>query len=161
MRTRADPADSWSQSLPRCMSLGREPHEVAPQRKEGPLPLGTCSTVPQIRAPRASAAHLDGPPISQRDQFNKTKHPDPVDSHATSIYRYSKQEHTGGATVFQPFSLRLPQSVIDRTDSLAPKAARLPDFAALASVTRANLLRLAVVRGLDLLEAEIVARGAE
>jgi MoxR-like ATPase len=47
----------------------------------------------------------------------------------------------------------LPQDVLDRADALAAKAEQFPEFA-LARMSRTGLLRLAILRGLDVLEQE-------
>ena len=48
--------------------------------------------------------------------------------------------------------LRLPQTIRDRADALIPALEARPDIAALGKVTRSKVIRLALVRGLEILE---------
>jgi hypothetical protein len=57
--------------------------------------------------------------------------------------------------------LRLPQSVADRADALIARLAQHPELAAAGRVTRATVLRLAMMRGLALLEQEYPEPAAE
>jgi hypothetical protein len=51
-------------------------------------------------------------------------------------------------------TLRLPQSMIDRADALLDRLARDEEAVLLGRVSRSIVLRLAVLRGLEQLEAE-------
>lgn len=51
-------------------------------------------------------------------------------------------------------AVRLPIGLVDRADRLIPVASRLPDFAAMGSVSRAGVVRVALARGLALLERD-------
>jgi hypothetical protein len=53
-----------------------------------------------------------------------------------------------------PTSVRLPKDVVRRLDALVPKLERVPTIAALGPLTRSKVLRLALARGLEVLEAE-------
>lgn len=53
-----------------------------------------------------------------------------------------------------PTSVRLPADLVKRLDALIPKLERVPALAALGALTRSKVLRLALVRGVDALEAE-------
>lgn len=53
-----------------------------------------------------------------------------------------------------PTSVRLPADLVKRLDALIPRLARVPMLAALGSVTRSKLIRLALTRGVGLLESE-------
>jgi len=57
-----------------------------------------------------------------------------------------------------PLNIRLDESMVERLDALIPWLESQPNIAALSSVTRSTVHRLALVRGLDLLEAEAVAK---
>ncbi len=50
--------------------------------------------------------------------------------------------------------LRLPKVIRDRADALIPSLESNPTIAALGKVTRSKVLRLALVRGLEVLESE-------
>ncbi|MGC4116996.1 MAG: hypothetical protein QM765_21020 [Myxococcales bacterium] len=52
----------------------------------------------------------------------------------------------------------LTQDVVDRADALLKKADRLPEFA-VSRLSRAAVLRLAIMRGLDVLEQEVKGAG--
>lgn len=54
-------------------------------------------------------------------------------------------------------NLRLPKHMIDRADALRAFAERAPELAVLPSVSRSDVLRLALLRGLEHLEAEFEA----
>jgi hypothetical protein len=55
-------------------------------------------------------------------------------------------------------ALRVPADLLHRADALAPRLNRLPEHAARGAVKRSDVLRLALVRGLDVLEHELRAR---
>ncbi|MBN4054915.1 hypothetical protein JYT15_00240 [Acidimicrobium ferrooxidans] len=57
-----------------------------------------------------------------------------------------------------PLNIRLDESMVERMDKLIPWLEAQPNIAALASVTRSTVHRLALVRGLELLEAEAGAK---
>ena len=50
-------------------------------------------------------------------------------------------------------SLRLPRSLLDRADALIALLKKRPEFA-VQRITRSTVLRLALMRGLDALEAD-------
>jgi hypothetical protein len=54
-------------------------------------------------------------------------------------------------------NLRLPQHMLERADALLPHAARAPELATAPSVTRSDVLRLAILRGLQVLDDEYEA----
>lgn len=54
-------------------------------------------------------------------------------------------------------NLRLPRNLIERAEALRRDGLRAPELAILPSVTRSDILRLAVLRGLDQLEEEYEA----
>jgi len=56
--------------------------------------------------------------------------------------------------------VRLSQEVLDRADALIEKVESLPEFA-VTRVTRSAVLRLAILRGLELLEEETKATKAD
>ncbi len=56
-----------------------------------------------------------------------------------------------------PIPVRLTKDVIARLDHLADAAEALPEFA-VSRVSRSAVLRLAVLRGLEVLEAEVKAK---
>jgi len=57
-----------------------------------------------------------------------------------------------------PVNLRLPADLIARVDALVPEARRLPDLAMLTTITRADVLRLALVKGVGQVEAELAKK---
>ena len=58
-----------------------------------------------------------------------------------------------------PVSVRLNESDLERADALIPDIAET-DIGAMGEVTRAIVLRLALRRGLDVLESEAKKRGS-
>ena len=50
-------------------------------------------------------------------------------------------------------SLRLPKPLLDRAEALVAKLKKKPEFA-VQRITRSTVIRLALMRGLDALEAE-------
>lgn len=54
-----------------------------------------------------------------------------------------------------PINLRLPPALIARADALLPLAGEAPELAMAGTVTRSDVLRLAVLRGLAQLEVEL------
>lgn len=58
------------------------------------------------------------------------------------------------ASVEVPTSVRLPRDIVKRLDALVPRLQRVPAIAALGTLTRSKALRLALVRGVETLEAE-------
>lgn len=50
--------------------------------------------------------------------------------------------------------VRLPEPLVDRIDALVPLLGDAPELATAANVTRSDALRLCVLRGLEVLEAE-------
>ncbi len=55
-------------------------------------------------------------------------------------------------------TLRLPHAHVARLEALVPKIADAPELATVGRVTRSDVLRLAVLRGLAALEEEYQAR---
>ena len=53
-----------------------------------------------------------------------------------------------------PTSVRLPREFVKRLDALVPRLEQVPTFAALGPLTRSKVLRLALARGIEVLEAE-------
>lgn len=54
----------------------------------------------------------------------------------------------------KPISFRVPPEALRRADALTPRIARNRTVAALGGVTRSTVLKLALMRGLDVLEQE-------
>lgn len=54
-------------------------------------------------------------------------------------------------------SVRLPQELIDRAEALTKRLRQNPDNA-LMGLTRATVLRLAIAKGIDVLEAQAAAK---
>ena len=61
---------------------------------------------------------------------------------------------SAAAIAEKPIPIRLPVSILQRADALIPKVEFLPEFTLAARVSRAAVLRLALLRGLAMLEAE-------
>lgn len=55
-------------------------------------------------------------------------------------------------------TLRLPKSFVDRADGLIAQLAENEEALLLGRVSRSIVLRLAVLRGLDALEAQVASR---
>ena len=53
-----------------------------------------------------------------------------------------------------PIPVRLPEALVARIDALVPLLADEPELATKGTVTRSDALRLCVLRGLEVLEAE-------
>jgi len=51
-------------------------------------------------------------------------------------------------------NLRLPKHMLERADDLRQHAAHAPEMAVLPNITRSDVLRLAILKGLERLEAE-------
>ena len=49
-------------------------------------------------------------------------------------------------------SIRLPRDFLDRADALMTQLQRVPEYAALGSMNRSRVLRLAILKGLEVLE---------
>lgn len=60
----------------------------------------------------------------------------------------------------EQLTIRLPAGHIERLDALAPKVADAPELAMADGVTRSDVVRLAVLRGLEQLEAEYAGHPA-
>lgn len=56
-------------------------------------------------------------------------------------------------------TVRLPQSFVDRADALIDNLAKEEESLLLGRVSRSIVLRLAVLRGLEALEAQVARRG--
>lgn len=56
--------------------------------------------------------------------------------------------------------VRLPPALVDRLDAVTPAAAAAPELATAGKVTRSDVLRLAVLKGLEQLEAEYAGHPA-
>lgn len=54
----------------------------------------------------------------------------------------------------RPLQLRLPDDIMKRIDALTDILAKDPNFKAMGTMTRSTALRLAILRGLDVLEQE-------
>ena len=52
----------------------------------------------------------------------------------------------------KPTQLRLPREALERAETLIPLLAQHPEFRALGRLSRATVLRLAVLHGLEMLE---------
>jgi hypothetical protein len=61
-------------------------------------------------------------------------------------------------TKINPVTLRLPAELLARVDALLPEARRLPELAMMTTITRADLLRLALVKGVGGIEAELAKK---
>ncbi len=55
----------------------------------------------------------------------------------------------------QSVTLRLPAALVDRAEALVPRVGRLPELATLPSVTRSDVYRVALLRGLAALETTV------
>lgn len=54
-----------------------------------------------------------------------------------------------------PVTLRLPAAMLSRADALIEQAPTIPELAVVPKATRADILRVALLRGLTALEAEV------
>ncbi len=64
-------------------------------------------------------------------------------------------------TLEMPTVIKLPKSLLARADALKAKVAGNPEFQAIGRITRNAILRLAMVRGLEVLEEEYAADQAD
>jgi hypothetical protein len=55
----------------------------------------------------------------------------------------------------KPTQLRLPREALERAETLIPLLAKHPEFRALGRLSKATVLRLAVLHGLDVLEHRV------
>jgi hypothetical protein len=55
----------------------------------------------------------------------------------------------------KPTQLRLPREALERADTLIPLLAKHPEFRALGRLSKATVLRLAVLHGLEVLEQRV------
>lgn len=67
------------------------------------------------------------------------------------------EEQTVRETKLLNTNVRLPLALVDRADRLLPLAVDAPELAMAGKVTRSDVLRLAILRGLTQLEAEFGA----
>ena len=58
----------------------------------------------------------------------------------------------------KPTVIKLPQSILDRAAALLPHVQGKPEFLAAGRTSRATVLRMAMLRGLELMEAEVPAQ---
>lgn len=59
-----------------------------------------------------------------------------------------------------PVNVRLPDTMLARLDALAPQVGAAAELATVVTVTRSDVLRLAVLKGLEQLEAEYAGHPA-
>lgn len=57
-----------------------------------------------------------------------------------------------------PTTVRIEPALRHRLEALAPRLKRVPTYGALGTLTLSKLLRLALLRGIDALEAELDAK---
>jgi hypothetical protein len=55
----------------------------------------------------------------------------------------------------KPTQLRLPREALERAETLIPLLAKHPEFRALGRLSKATVLRLAVLHGLEVLEHRV------
>lgn len=88
-----------------------------------------------------------------------TNHPEAAERTAAFLEREPTMEELMAAQRFdKPTPLRLDQEILERADALIPSVGKRPEFQAIGRVTRASVLRLAILRGLAELEAEAKPR---
>jgi hypothetical protein len=61
----------------------------------------------------------------------------------------------------KPTQLRLPREALERADTLIPLLAKHPEFRALGRLSKATVLRLAVLHGLEVLEHRVQPTAAK
>jgi hypothetical protein len=61
----------------------------------------------------------------------------------------------------KPTQLRLPREALERAEALTPLLAKHPEFRALGWLSRATVLRLAVLHGLEVLEQRVQRKTAQ
>lgn len=54
-----------------------------------------------------------------------------------------------------PINLRLPEAMVTRADALVPRVSAASELATAMTITRSDVLRLAILRGLEALEGEL------
>ena len=52
-------------------------------------------------------------------------------------------------------SMRVPKELIERADALIPKLSKVPELSTWGRVSRAAVLRLVMLRGLEAIEAQV------
>jgi hypothetical protein len=60
----------------------------------------------------------------------------------------------------KPTQLRLPREALERAETLIPRLAEHPEFRALGRLSKATVLRLAVLHGLEVLEQRVQRKTA-
>lgn len=73
---------------------------------------------------------------------------------ATNVGGWEVDVVAGKGTADVRLSLRVPRELVKRVDGLQPKIARDRAIATLGKVTQSTVLKLALLRGLEALEAE-------
>lgn len=71
------------------------------------------------------------------------------------------QEPMSRQSTYKQTSLRLPEDFLDRADTVLEGMANDKRFMAFGTMTRADVLRLALQRGLDVLESELEEQGEQ
>ena len=66
------------------------------------------------------------------------------------------QEDRPKMTTTKTTTLRLPPDLVTRADALVPQAGRAAELGTMTRITRSDVLRLALLRGLAVLERELV-----
>jgi hypothetical protein len=61
----------------------------------------------------------------------------------------------------KPTQLRLPRDALERAETLIPMLATHPEFRALGRLSKATVLRLAVLHGLEVLEQRVQRNAAQ
>jgi hypothetical protein len=61
----------------------------------------------------------------------------------------------------KPTQLRLPRDALERAETLIPLLAKHPEFRALGRLSKATVLRLAVLHGLEVLEQRVEPTAAK
>jgi hypothetical protein len=61
----------------------------------------------------------------------------------------------------KPTQLRLPREALERAETLIPLLAKHPEFRALGRLSKATVLRLAVLHGLEVLEHRVQPTAAK
>ena len=83
------------------------------------------------------------------------RHPEVIERTA----RYFAGELEEGAMVKEQTTIMLDAEMLERADALVDTVARIPTVAIGGRVTRSTVIRLALLRGLDVLEQELKPAG--
>lgn len=99
---------------------------------------------------RIEAILRDHPEIAERTAHFLSSGPSQKEMEDLTMARPNVESSMGK----RPLQLRLPEDILKRLDALTALLQKDPNFRAMGTVTRSTALRLALIRGLEVLEQE-------